>query len=1398
MIAFGPLLQAFARWFESGPAGADGTAQQLRQTLLSFAQVEGIARKIAPLLFDPAWYAEAYGLSDRGRNVEAACLARYLDTGAQQGLDPTEWFNEAFYRGTYHDVSGGIAAGRWECGYQHYLTRGMAEHRNPNPSFSEIGYLGTYPDVLDAVRAGVLPSGFLHYMTLGKIEGRTVAPRAPQPLLQLPVVADPGPISASTSFAEGLYLGANHDVPPDGQERPGMRHWLSDGIHEDLKGTRARIPAYVEALYLRANTDISHLVGMGGQPSGYHHFLMYGASEGRRWAGSEWAQHEQHHLAQALANRSAVPALTSGAAWPLISVIVPVYNPATVALQQCIQSVRAQTYPHWELCLADDGSHQPETVETLVAAERDDRRIKVVFAARNGGISAASNMALAHSRGEFIALLDHDDLLAPNALLHVAKAFMSGPDVDLVYTDEAKLTENGEPFGINPKPGWSPELLLSTMYIGHLTAYRRSVLDAVGGFRSMFDGTQDYDLALRAAEVVRSVVHVPLPLYFWRLSASSTAGSLNAKPGVLNVQREALENTLIRRGQAGTVQPGHGAGHWTVELDVPAATPLVSIVIPTAGRTAELGGTDIDLLVNCMRSIELAETYSNYEFIVVHNDDLRPETLIDLAAFCNLRLVAYRSEQFNLSEKINLGVREAAGEFVLLLNDDMQAASTGMIRSMIGRMFNGVGVVGSRLLYANGTLQHAGVVWTAEGPTHAMIGEHRLIAGPAERLRIMHDCFGVSGACMFFRRNVYLTLGGFSPMLPTNYNDVDFCLRVRAKHLRVVYNPDVTLYHFESLSKSGTHFWELQLLLLAYPQLADPYFNITFSSRSPFYELRDAKAAESPRYVAWLIQKIRDRQPTPATAATIRFSIIMSVYQNQKYQMEELAATIFNQTYANWEWIIVDDGSTLPETLEWLEQIERRGTVTLIRHHKNQGIMAGYGAAFRAATGDYVIPVDADDFLTLDCLQVLATTIETEGYPEIVFSDEDKATAKGALHSPFLKPAWDPVLFTNICYVCHVCAIKRAAAVAAGAYTDLAASWCHDWDTLLRLHRAGARIVHVPEVLYSWRIHPGSTASIETGNKPATITSQKHVLDQHLKLTRMDRHFDLVQNELFPHTGIWRLRPRAQALPKSAILVIASPDVERLSTMLLDLARSRRPEDAVLIVGGAEQFRQSLDRLPPELKQALGTETFSRLREERTLSEALALCAQEGRAVVAVIDAGVARLSRDWIAEGLGMFAAQPDVGAVCGQVLLPNGRVAWRGGFRGFGGMAGSPDHGRANSDSGYHGMGWCQRTCDSVPSVCFFARTGLLQAAVSASGDQPLALRELAGQLTVGVWQAGLRVVYTPFAQATLARDTPVDPLLPRGSELGVSTQKNFYHPAFGLRLGTAYSLQPELPLP
>jgi GT2 family glycosyltransferase len=485
---------------------------------------------------------------------------------------------------------------------------------------------------------------------------------------------------------------------------------------------------------------------------------------------------------------------------PLVSIITPVYNTEPRWLRAAVESVRRQAYPHWELCLADDRSTRADTRAALDELEDDDR-IKIVRLEHNGGISTASNAALRLARGELIALLDHDDELAPEALFEVVRHFNAHPEADVVYSDEDKL--EGESRRCDPyfKPDWSPELFLSFMYSCHLMTFRRRVVEAIGGFRSEFDGAQDYDLLLRVMAGGHRIDHLPGVLYHWRKTGESTASAGAAKPWAADAGRRAVAAHLHATDRAADVVAGPLPGLYRVRHRIEGA-PLVSIVIPTRGKTRALGRTGTDLLTNCLRSLAERTEYRPIEVILVADQPLSPGAAAAAAALDH-RVIEYRDPgPFNFSRKINVGVRASAGPLVLLLNDDVEAIDPGWLSALIefGRQ-PAIGAVGAKLLYPDGRLQHVGLLLGVAGvAAHAFHQHPGHSPGYAGSNIVIRNCSAVTAACMLTRRDVFDRVGGFDENLKVDFNDVDYCLKVREQGYRIVFTPYAELRHHESAS----------------------------------------------------------------------------------------------------------------------------------------------------------------------------------------------------------------------------------------------------------------------------------------------------------------------------------------------------------------------------------------------------------------------------------------------------------------------------------------------------------------------------------------------------------------------------------------------------------------------
>lgn len=515
---------------------------------------------------------------------------------------------------------------------------------------------------------------------------------------------------------------------------------------------------------------------------------------------------------------------------PRFSILTPVHETPPGVLVKMLRSVRRQSFGDWELCLVDDRSAQPHVRETIDREIAADPRIRIRYRESNGGIVAASNDALAMAEGEFVALLDHDDLLHPDALALVAEAIDRQPEADYVYTDEDKVNEAGHHFEPFFKPDWSPERLRTQMYTCHLSVLRRSLVEEVGGFDPEFEGSQDWDLVLRVVERARAVLHVPRVLYHWRVLSSSTAGGAAAKPWAFEAGARAVQAHCERTGFPATVaQAADDPGVLQLEPRL-EREPLVSIVIPTNGQSREVRFEQTVLVVNCVRSIVERSTYENYEIVCVADDPFDAEVLAQLRELAGERLVMVPfTEPFNFSAKINLGAVRSRGEHLLLLNDDIEVTTPNWLERMV--MYSAqpeIGAVGGRLLWGDTRIQHCGVGFNDALPDHHYRGFASDYRGYMNAVRIARDCLAVTGACLMTSREDFEQLGGLTLTFPINFNDVDYCLKVHNSGRRVVYDPDLVLFHFESSSRDAkVDEWEVNQLLDRWGHLlaVDPYGN---------------------------------------------------------------------------------------------------------------------------------------------------------------------------------------------------------------------------------------------------------------------------------------------------------------------------------------------------------------------------------------------------------------------------------------------------------------------------------------------------------------------------------------------------------------------------------------------
>lgn len=517
---------------------------------------------------------------------------------------------------------------------------------------------------------------------------------------------------------------------------------------------------------------------------------------------AEWIEAVEKPRWQALAAEAAALDQARPASF---SIILPVYNTEPAHLRECLDSVLAQSYPHWELCIADDASSQPHVRPLLEDYAARDPRIRIHWRSRNGHISAASNSALALANGDFIVLLDHDDTLAPHALLSVAKAIQSQPGADIFYSDEDKIDAFGQRADAFFKPDWNPDLLYSQNYISHLGVYRRTLVMAAGGFREGYEGSQDYDLLLRCIARIKagpqSIVHIPQVLYHWRMSEHSTASGHANKDYASDAGLRALQDHFDQAHpgvEVSIVAPGIYRHRWPL----PENPPLVSLIIPT--RDA------YEILHTCVESILAKTTYPHYEILIVDNQTTCPQTLAYFDSLQarhpgKLRVLRYDAP-FNYSAINNYAAAQARGEVIGLINNDVEVITPDWLTEMLSHAIRpDIGCVGAKLFYPDGSLQHGGVVLGIGG-----VAGHASKYIPAEedgyfsRMRTIYNPSAVTAATLLVRKSIFDAVGGLDERnLQVAFNDVDFCLRVLDAGHRNLWTCHAGLFHHESKSRGA-------------------------------------------------------------------------------------------------------------------------------------------------------------------------------------------------------------------------------------------------------------------------------------------------------------------------------------------------------------------------------------------------------------------------------------------------------------------------------------------------------------------------------------------------------------------------------------------------------------------
>ena len=533
---------------------------------------------------------------------------------------------------------------------------------------------------------------------------------------------------------------------------------------------------------------------------------------------------------------------------PKISIVVPLYKTPEKYLLQLVESVKAQTYPNWELCLSDGSGENSPLTSFLKSLEAGDERIKVAYNEQALQISENTNAGIEIATGAYIAFADHDDELTPHALFECVKALNKDRKIRLIYSDEDKMSMDGHKF-FQPhfKPDYNPDLLCTVNYICHLFVVQREILDQVGTFRKEFDGAQDYDFIFRCVEAVdpSEIYHVTKILYHWRCHEDSTAENPESKTYAFEAGKRAIEEHYHRTGIRAEVYQGEFLGLYRTRF-LRDYDPLISIIIPNKDH--------IEDLKRCMDSIDQKSSYKNYEYIIVENNSTDEKTF---QYYKNLEEenpkahVVYWDKEFNYSAINNYGATFAKGEYILLLNNDTEIINETCLEELLGYcMRSDVGAVGARMYYEDDTIQHAGVVIGFGGIAgHCFVLQPRGTTGYCHRIICAQDYSAVTAACMLVKKSAFDEVGGLTEELAVAFNDIDFCMKLREAGYLIVYNPYAELYHYESKSrgledtpeKVARFNKEMQIFERRWPDIlrnGDPYYNPNLTLKSQDFSLR--------------------------------------------------------------------------------------------------------------------------------------------------------------------------------------------------------------------------------------------------------------------------------------------------------------------------------------------------------------------------------------------------------------------------------------------------------------------------------------------------------------------------------------------------------------------------------
>lgn len=731
---------------------------------------------------------------------------------------------------------------------QHYFYYGAFEGKDPSTGFNSSFYLRNYPDVNE-----IKMNPLLHYVKFGKAEGRYPTPEEKDRANKEEGIAAGGRHAAVVRF----YLDR---IGYSKTENDHLFYLVLEGWYH--AGENAKMPELIlktqqEEFRIRLRKKRADVIKvLGEQPfsSGFSEvfrlsppytgqFSILDRKSGRQLKEGKLENLKETKYAEAdyikwlKSNDPGESDLErmrietgSFKRNPLISILMPVYNPELPWLKNAVDSVEKQIYGSWELCIADDASTDPNVIEYLETIKKSNK-INVLFREQNGHISESTNDAAEMAKGEYLLFVDHDDKLLPDALFHIVKSMQHQPDVDVIYADQDHLSISNERYHPVFKPDYSYFMLLSSNYFNHPTVVRKKLFRKIGGLRKGFEGAQDFDMLLRMLKENPEIYHIPKILYSWRLTPGSVSTSIGEDSHVIGYSKTAIEQHLGERALTQFVYRPEFSERLNLslfQLDLEQSEKTVDIIIPVKNNH--------QITDKCISSIIRKTVYENFRLLIVDNASDDPGTIAYLEQLKGDRIQVFNisepSENFSHSYLMNEAVKRSDAEFVLFLNNDTEVIEPRWLNRLLAyATFDEVGAVGARLYYPDDTIQHAGIVVDFEREplvSYAFSGLSRNVISYCDYVEMSAEKSAVSAACMMTKRSLFNEIRGFDQEnFPNSYNDVDLCLRLINQGYKVVYCPGAELYHYESYTRSNTDDAAyLQLLFEKHALYKDPFYNI--------------------------------------------------------------------------------------------------------------------------------------------------------------------------------------------------------------------------------------------------------------------------------------------------------------------------------------------------------------------------------------------------------------------------------------------------------------------------------------------------------------------------------------------------------------------------------------------